>query len=192
MKPIPMNQQKNRGFALIEVMVAALVLTVGCLAFLKLQRLGIQYAFNDYARSQGVAIAQGFTEKLRSNTPFVNAADLQYGDIKSNASLSGTLPQENANCEADTPGIACAKALLDYHRYLTAQQMKTFIKGKSKLCYRKHPSIKGSLRLTFMWVDNSSTQKAKETFDSIECPESFTAQLGEDIIDSSVTIYAQL
>lgn len=188
----PLNQQYSHGFALIEVMVAALVLTVGCLAFLKLQRIGVQYAFNDYARSQGVAIAQGFTEKLRSNTPFIHADDLQYGNIKSYTTLSGVFPQENANCQADTPGIACAKALLDYHRYLTAQQMKAFIKGKSKLCYRKHPSIKGSLRLTFMWVDSSSSKKVQKTFDSIECPESFTAQLDKDITDSSVTIYAQL
>lgn len=176
--------KNSKGFALIEVMMATLLLTVGCLAFLKLQRVGLQYSFYDYARSQGVAIAQGFAEKLRGNLALVRE-DTFSGSVKSSDAVPATvdLPQTNADCTNANPSTACAKAMLTYQSYLTAQQMKHLIKGNSVLCYSRNADSRGLVRLTFMWVDNTSRNT------TIICPTSFAEN---DTIENAVTIYAQL
>lgn len=190
-----LKKKQEKGFALIEVMIAALVLTLGCLAFLKLQRTGMQYAFNDYARSQGVAITQGFAEKLRGNVRFLNTS-IDDGSISStDTRLSSNLPQKSTHCQPDPSTIACAKAMFDYQRYLTAQQMKMLLKGQSLLCYEKEDDDDkyGAVRLTFIWVDSSASEKAKkEGLETSDCPDDFDDEVDKDFRDNSVTIYVQL
>lgn len=186
------SKEYSKGFALIDVMMAALVLTVGCLAFLKLQQMSLQYAFNDYARSQGVAITQGFIEKLRGNRAFltigIHSGSITAGDNN----LSSQLPQTTADCTASPPDSDCAKAILAYQRYLTSRQMKQLIKGKSILCYQMGSNV-GLLRLTFMWLDNSSSKDAKIAgIQSTDCPTTFDAAVDSQFLANSVTIYAQL
>lgn len=185
------ERKKEKGFALIEVMIAALVLTLGCLAFLKLQRTGMQYSFNDYARSQGVAISQGFAEKLRGNMIFLNKA-IDSGSISSaDTGLLSKLPQQSSDCQSSRPGTDCAKAMLTYQSYLTGQQMQALLKGQSRLCYLKHNSA--TVRLTFMWVDNVASEEAKKNgIQETDCPATFDGAVGKDFIDNSVTIYVQL
>lgn len=181
-----MNHQqarKNEGFALIEVMLSALLLTVGCLAFLKLQQLGLQYAFNDYARSQGIVITQSFAERLRSNLALLDTETFD-GSIKSDAIFTRiTFPSRSPECKKQKPGLACARVMFAYQSYLTARQMQHLIKGNSILCYQRNATNRTLIRLTFLWVDNSS-----ETT-SINCPTSFN---GGSNINNMVTLYVQL
>lgn len=185
-------EKKEKGFALIEVMMAALVLTVGCLAFLKLQHKGLQYSFNDYARSQGVAITQGFVERLRGNTAFLNAGIADGSISNGDKTLANALSTATSACGASKPNKTCAKAMFDYQKYLTAQQMQTAMKGQSRLCYLHNNDTRG-LRLTFMWIDSTASEDAKK--DGIEednCPDNFGDAVEDDFIDNSVTIYATL
>lgn len=205
------HKNQTQGFALIEVMMAALVLTVGCLAFLKLQQTGIQYSFNDYARSQGVAITQGFAEKLRGNIAFTDPSINSGSIVAGDSSLSTSLPQETTDCTNAVPGKECAKAILAYQSYLTSQQMKNLIKGDSILCYQKG-ATPGSVRLTFIWLDTAlfsepdddkltieekRAKREKIVFSNVKCPTEYGKDADfdnkdNDFLENSVTIYAQL
>lgn len=191
------DKHKHRGFALIEVMVSALVLTVGCLAFLKLQQTGMKYSFNDYARSQGVAVAQGFAEKLRGNVNLLSSTVKSGSILGGDVSLSSALPQDDTDCQSANPGTTCAEAMLEYQSYLTSKQMQSLLAGQSRLCYRIINDIAnakyGSVRLTYMWVDNTSGTTAKEDgIKEADCPSAFDSAVGSNFIDNSVTIYVQL
>ncbi len=187
--------KQQRGMAFIEVMLAALVLVVGCVGFLKLQRIGLQSSFNDYARAQGVAISQGFIDGLRGNIRFlgVDKAD-RTGSIVSSAAMAATaLPQTKANCKANVPETACAKAVLDYHKYVANTYMQRAVPGdgRSVLCYAESPDadLLGYMRVTFLWLDNTSSAKAALTADN--CP-AFNDRPAGDLLTHSVSIYAQL
>lgn len=187
------DKHKHRGFALIEVMVSALVLTVGCLAFLKLQQTGMKYSFNDYARSQGVAVAQGFAEKLRGNVNLLSSTVKSGSILGGDVSLSSALPQDDTDCQSANPGTTCAEAMLEYQSYLTSKQMQSLLAGQSRLCYRMHDTKYGSVRLTYMWVDNTSgTTAKKDGIKEADCPSAFDSAVGSNFIDNSVTIYVQL
>lgn len=169
-----MFEKNKKGFALIEVMIAALVLTVGALAFLKLQHRGLQYSFNDYARSQGVAITQGFVEKLRGNTTVVDAYKACH------------VSSESVKCE---PTI---QATFQKQIKLTQKQMADSIKGQTILCFIKKGDNKNNreLHLTFMWVDSTIKDAKKVDLNYSYCPKKFGDTIS--FIENSVTIYATL
>lgn len=171
-------QKKQSGFALVEVMMAALVLTVGGVAFMKLQRIGLQNSTNDYARNQGTAIAGNFIEQLRGNVDYMDFTAGNNGSI-----IAGITPTTSSGCNASA---ACTA--FDYQRYLISLQMQnTLSTGQSILCYRQHPTTDGYLRVTFIWNDKISTTGAALTATS--CPNSFNAVLNNT---NSVDIYARL
>lgn len=184
-------KKKQNGFALIEVMIAALVLVVGGVAFMKLQRIGLQYSSNDYARTQAIAISQGFMEQLRSNRGFLKIAGAdKNGFIVGGKVSTAAKPQSKGDCKAENPGVVCAKTMLDYHRYITSMQMGMVMKdGNSLLCYRH--GNEGQMRLTYLWIDHISDQK-NVTLGSANCPANFTDSVASGEFNNSVTIYAQL
>lgn len=186
------KKRKARGFALIEVMVAALVLTVGGVAYMKLQRTGLQYGFNNAARSQGVALVTGFIEQLRSNVGYLRtvglAADGGTGTALNASFLGGkvTAPTAEVNCNSSTASKACAEAIFGLHQYLTSEQMTAIAPaGNSRLCYTESATTAGMMRVTFIWRDNSV---AGSTVDLSVCP-NFNENLQQN---NSVTVYAQL
>ncbi|MGY0398996.1 MAG: type IV pilus modification protein PilV [Ostreibacterium sp.] len=178
------KKNKQSGFALIEVMLAALVLTVGSVAFMTLQRIGLQHSFNDYARTQGIALSRDFVELLRSNNSFVRLpANLTSGSI-----VGGRIASNAPVCVAS--GNTCTESMLNYQRYLISRQMEsTMVAGQSLLCYRNNGS--GYMRITYLWVDNTSGNR-NITLSQNSCPGDFTTSVGTTERDNSVTIYAQL
>nr|WP_277355979.1 type IV pilus modification protein PilV [Marinobacter daepoensis] len=80
--------EKQRGFSLIEVLVAVLVLGVGLLGAAALQLLSLQNISNAELRTQATLFAQELTELARTTstpTDFVQSG----GSTASCASLSG-------------------------------------------------------------------------------------------------------
>ncbi len=184
------KQNKQRGFALLEVMIAALVLTVGGVAYMRLQQMGLQSGFNNAARTQGVALLNGFTEKLRSNITLIRngtAAD------KTGSVLAGNVaaPSASDTVDCDSSTLACARRMFNLHRYLTSQQMKQITSdNNSRLCYRESNTNAGLMRLTFQWRDNSTAGQTVDFTDTTNwaCP-AFNANIDQN---NSVTIYVQL
>lgn len=179
------TKQRQQGFALIEVMVAALILTVGGIAYMRLQQMGLQYAANNAARTQGVAVIEGFVEQLRSNVGYIRSV----GGGINGAIVSGkvTAPTKNVNCSGSAD---CGKVIFRFHEYLTSQQMLSIVSlaGNSRLCYVERDANTGNVRVTFQWVDNSRKGRVVDLRDNKSCP-AFNDNLDQN---NSVTMYVQL
>lgn len=184
---------RHSGFALIEVLLAGLVLTIGALAFLKLQTLSLHTSFNDYAKVHGSTFIHNFVEQLRTNRHFIN---LNLSE-KNHYIIGGSVavvapPQQQSSCQSESKIDVCASKLLDYQRYLTSQQMQSALPAKnSLLCYREDNNRAGFMRLDFIWLDNSETDKTA-TLSSSDCPKAFDTSIKESQRNHQVTIYAQL
>ncbi len=63
----------ERGFTLIEVLVAVLVLSVGLLGLAGLQIIGQRSNHSAYLRSQAVLQAYGITDRMRANREGITA-----------------------------------------------------------------------------------------------------------------------
>ncbi len=69
----------QRGFSLIEVLVALLVLAIGLLGLAGLQTLGLKFNTQSYQRTQAVLNAYDIVDRIRANTSGIAAA--VYDDI---------------------------------------------------------------------------------------------------------------
>ncbi|PIE44780.1 MAG: hypothetical protein CSA44_03140 [Gammaproteobacteria bacterium] len=182
------RQKRQRGFALLEVMIAALVLTVGGVAYMRLQQMGLQSGFNNAARTRGVTLINGFVEQLRSNVTLIRDGS---ATDKTGSFLAGavTAPTETVDCDSST--LACAKIMFNLHRYLASQQMSQITPANnSRLCYTESGTNAGLMRITFQWRDNSVAGQAVDFTDTVNwaCP-AFNANINQN---NSVTMYVQL
>lgn len=63
----PRNLGSQRGFGLIEVLVAVLILAIGLLGMASLQTNGIQMTTGALSRTQAVLLAEDLIERARAN-----------------------------------------------------------------------------------------------------------------------------
>ena len=85
--------KRNRGFTLIEVLVAVLVLSIGLLGLAALQASGLRNNYNAYASSQAVILANDMTDRIRANP--TEAANGLYNNITAAAADPGCM---TGNC----------------------------------------------------------------------------------------------
>ena len=83
---------RQRGFSLIEVMVALFVLSIGLLGLAGLQTLGLKFNVQSYQRTQAVLNAYDIIDRMRANP--VGVAATQYDKIL----LTETPDVPNPNC----------------------------------------------------------------------------------------------
>lgn len=57
----------QRGFTLLEVLVALVVLSIGLIGLAGLQSVALKQNYNAYLRSQAVALAYDMADRMRSN-----------------------------------------------------------------------------------------------------------------------------
>lgn len=187
---------KHSGFALLEVMISALVLTVGAVAFMKLQATGLQYSYNDYARGQGTALTRDFVDQLRSNIGYITLSNTdKTGYILAGGVAKSKPPQEDTDCQSKVPEKGCAKAVLNFTRHMTSTKMAMITRdNRSILCYQEHNSSPGYIRVSYLWRDNSNDSSNTADFTGgADCPTKFDETIAnESKRNNSVTIYAQL
>lgn len=68
---------KQSGFSLIEVMIAALILSIGILGVAGLQIIGMKGTQQSHMKQQAVAIIHSLTERMTSNKPGVIAGNYE-------------------------------------------------------------------------------------------------------------------
>ncbi len=61
------SRPAERGFSLVEVLVAMLILAIGLLGLAALQTLGVRFGNDAFVRTQGTTIAYDIIDKLRAN-----------------------------------------------------------------------------------------------------------------------------
>lgn len=73
------NQSFNlqSGFSLIEIMIAALVLSIGILGVAGLQIIGMKGTQQSHMKQQAVAVLHSLTERMHSNKPGVIARNYE-------------------------------------------------------------------------------------------------------------------
>ncbi len=197
--------QKQQGFALLEVLIAALIMTIGGVAYMRLQQIGLQHHYNNYARTQGVTIAHDFIDTLRNNIDHFDNTIIEGKIVANNAELNPNEPfdfNKNKSClttmSQASNGVPTASTTCDPKK--TFELQNTFIQQQlqasvpnSILCYRI--SQTGFVRVTYLWKDNS---KASQQIDLTQlqngryCPEKFNTVVDAKLKHNVVSIYAQL
>ncbi len=176
--------KKQMGFALIEVMIAALVMVVGSVAFLRLQQTALQTTFNNYARSQGTVIVNAFAEQMRSNIGLLRVAQASGNPLEGRIEAGAMEEATTAECSSEQSPEVCSQNILALHSSILSQQMAN-VSGNSALCYLERAAGTGHVRVTYMWQDNSALGQNA----AVVCPDAFNAQINAN---NSVTIYVQI
>ncbi|OOZ41369.1 type IV pilus modification protein PilV [Solemya pervernicosa gill symbiont] len=68
-----MERRQQNGFAMMEVLVTVLVLSVGLLGIAAMQTTGLKYNHSAYLRTQATLLAYDISDRMRSNMSAVTA-----------------------------------------------------------------------------------------------------------------------
>jgi len=105
----PTSARHDRGFSLIEVLVALVVLSVGLLGLAALQSTATQFNASAYTRSQATLLAYDMADRIRAN----RQAGLD-GQYNSPYPDPGDLPE----CDDDVDGTVAEQDLGGWRRAL--------------------------------------------------------------------------
>lgn len=68
-RPLRLPGARQKGFGLIEVLVALLILAVGLLGMASLQTASLQQTTGSQSRTQAILLAEDIVERIRANRP---------------------------------------------------------------------------------------------------------------------------
>ena len=91
-----MKRSKQKGFTLIEVLIAILVLAIGMLGMAGLQSYSVSSSYNAHLRTQATLLAQSIVDRMRANPQA--AADNNYLILFSNEPGSVNCNAIGSNC----------------------------------------------------------------------------------------------
>jgi type IV pilus assembly protein PilV len=95
----------QRGFHLIEVLVAVVVLSIGLLGIAALQVQGLRYNYGSFSRSQAVVIANDLAERIYANRPGAEAGG--YAAFDSDDLDCDSPPSPQCGAENGASAAAC-------------------------------------------------------------------------------------
>lgn len=122
--PVNANHPRQRGFSMIEVLVAILVVSVGLLGIAGLQAYGLQANHSAYLRSQATVLAYDALDRMRANIDAATAGayNLTMSDSPSGSgsiatsdlsewmtNIQTTLPSGDGEINVDSSGMATVK-----------------------------------------------------------------------------------
>lgn len=93
LSPIVVQRRRNRGFTLLEMLVALLVLSFGLLGMAGLQATGLRNNNNAYQRTQASIIAVEMIERMRTNRAAAANGDYELA-LNSTKPTSPTTPAD--------------------------------------------------------------------------------------------------
>lgn len=124
--PIP-YPGRHRGFTLIEVLVALLILSIGLLGLAALQITSLQFNTDSYSRTQATLLAYDILDRMRANSAAVSTG--KY-DASSSAAASTKISAYNT-CKAST--CACNTSACNSDNLATYDLGKWYEKQSSLL-----------------------------------------------------------
>jgi type IV pilus assembly protein PilV len=102
----PSNQSNRpRGFSLVEVLIAILVLSIGLLGLAGMQLQGAEGTNSAYFRSQATVIANELAERLHVNHLAVDNNDYEAINLVNLQACDGSTPPPT-RCASDQSGLA--------------------------------------------------------------------------------------
>lgn len=87
-------KHETRGFSLVEVLVALVVLSIGLLGVASMQVQAMKYNTDAYLRTQATTLAYDLIDRMRANN--VGASNQLY------VSNSGAVPTPSVNCDTQS------------------------------------------------------------------------------------------
>lgn len=106
----------QRGFTLLEVLIAVVILSVGLLGLAALQATSLEHNKNSMIRSQIAILGYDMIDRMRANAPAVTAGN--YNLLDDSVLPAGT----DATCTSVTGCTPAAMALQDYFEWDRAIQ----------------------------------------------------------------------
>ena len=92
------NKTQSRGFSLVEVLVALLVLSIGLLGLAALQTTSLQYNTGSYLRTQATFLAYDIIDRMRANSTAVVDSDGTGYDQPTSSAVSFSVDCGVSSC----------------------------------------------------------------------------------------------
>lgn len=108
------NFTNKKGFTLLEVLVAVLILSIGLLGIAGLQAKGLQFNHSAYLRTQATFLAYDITDRMRANIVAVNAGSYNNGSA---AVDTNCITAASTSC---TPAIMAGHDLYEWDAALAS------------------------------------------------------------------------
>jgi type IV pilus modification protein PilV len=176
MKAMTKDKSKSqRGFTLIEVLVALFVLAIGLLGLAMLQTTGLRFNTNSYSRTQATLLAYDIMDRMRANVAGFKAGSYDVADgsaYSTKWSAYSTCKATSCNCDVNTCD-ATSLALYDLGRWYAKQYDPTnttnapLLLGAAALygaatpngatITRPDATNPGIVRVTMMWDETNSS-----------------------------------
>lgn len=107
------NRARLRGFTLVEVLVALLVLSIGLLGLAALQTTSLKFNTDSYLRTQATLLAYDIIDRMRLNTTGLYAGNYDAAD---SAAATAKIATYNAckasGCQCDASTANCSTSSL--------------------------------------------------------------------------------
>lgn len=172
------GKSKQTGFSLIEIMVSALILSVGVLGVASLQVVGLKGTQQSYTKQQAMSVVQNLTERMRSNKEGVLEGHYELGtavgfcttanppDCTNNCSAEGMADADlhNLVCGYQSDGGARTGAIVN----LDATDISTFVGGDLSIaCDPAGDCSNGNIRIEVNWQERAIGTEQADVQDSL-------------------------
>ena len=149
--------RRARGVALLEALVALLLLASGVLALLWLQQLGLQTQRQQVNRSMAMGLADDLAERMR-----LNASDIPRYSRNWGAGTVGGVP--------DCTALACSRSDLAVWDMAQLQQALSTQLPEGDVAVFALTGPAGWWGVLVAWRDNSESYRTDTAWGSPSCP----------------------
>lgn len=124
------NHRFCKGFTLLEVLIAVLILAIGLLGMAGLQVAGLRNNYSAYLRSQSTQLAYDIADRMRANPAGV------IGGSYNNQAAPNSAPSPDCVSNSCTSSQMASKDLFDWTTTLAAQLPN----GRGVVCIDSSPN----------------------------------------------------